>query len=258
MRRRTCSESGFTLIELLVVIAIIAILAAILFPVFAQARAKARQAACLSNVKQVTMGVMQYVQDYDETYPIRQYPTNPPDELPNFRGPNWDRIIYPYVKSVDVYRCLDHTIDDSFSNYGYNGNLGEGRYNFTTNQRWTNPDGSRDFRGLPMADVQVPAQIVMIYDASSEIGAAATPNNIRRIGMGNGSFVFRVGAKRPNQPGWTSNTFLNRHNEGDNIGYADGHVKWIKTTPLNEQFNGTPLLLRVWNRISFDPSYNGQ
>src|SRR6266699_2776893 len=66
MRKRT----GFTLIELLVVIAIIAILAAILFPVFAQAREKARQATCLSNFKQIGLGVMMYVQDWDETYPI--------------------------------------------------------------------------------------------------------------------------------------------------------------------------------------------
>src|ERR1044071_10430486 len=63
-------KSGFTLIELLVVIAIIAILAAILFPVFAQARAKARAASCLSNVKQRTMGVLMYAQDYDESFPV--------------------------------------------------------------------------------------------------------------------------------------------------------------------------------------------
>jgi prepilin-type N-terminal cleavage/methylation domain-containing protein/prepilin-type processing-associated H-X9-DG protein len=252
MRRRTqpntSRRGAFTLIELLVVIAIIAILAAILFPVFAQARAKARQASCLSNVKQITLGVMQYVQDFDETYPIRQNNFLPAE--PGFFGPNWDRLIFSYVKSADVYRCPDHAIDDSTSNYGYNANLGEGRYDFTTNTRWLNPDGTRDFRGLPVADVSVPAQIVMIYDASSE-------GSVRRIGNGNGSFVFRVGAKKAGQPGWQNNTLQSRHSDGDNIGYADGHVKWMKTTPLNEQYNGTVLYLRVWNRIAFDPSYNG-
>src|SRR5207302_5942836 len=69
MWTRRSSRTAFTLIELLVVIAIIAILAAILFPVFAQAREKARQANCLSNFKQIGLGVMMYVQDWDETYP---------------------------------------------------------------------------------------------------------------------------------------------------------------------------------------------
>jgi prepilin-type N-terminal cleavage/methylation domain-containing protein len=82
---------AFTLIELLVVIAIIAILAAILFPVFAQAREKARAITCISNMKQIAMGFMQYVQDYDETFPMGQY----------YSGPyqfTWGTVIYPYVK----------------------------------------------------------------------------------------------------------------------------------------------------------------
>src|SRR5687768_15561281 len=99
-------QSGFTLIELLVVIAIIAILAAILFPVFAQAREKARQTSCLSNMKQQGLAVMLYAQDYDETVPPwwvwNRVPTNP-------KG--WGEIYYwyvnllPYVKSRDMFRC---------------------------------------------------------------------------------------------------------------------------------------------------------
>src|SRR5438270_674257 len=79
VRRTTmrCNRRGFTLIELLVVIAIIAILAAILFPVFAQAREKARQAACQSNLKQLGLAAMMYTQDYDGTYPIAQYSSPP-------------------------------------------------------------------------------------------------------------------------------------------------------------------------------------
>src|SRR5690349_15498297 len=91
------NHRAFTLIELLVVIAIIAILAAILFPVFAQARAKARQAACLSNMKQIGTAVMMYVQDYDETYPPSQ--VSVPAPAPANSVISWPTLIYPYVKN---------------------------------------------------------------------------------------------------------------------------------------------------------------
>src|SRR5215813_1282794 len=106
LRKKT---SGFTLIELLVVIAIIAILAAILFPVFAQAREKARAISCLSNSKQLGLAVMMYVQDYDETYP---WAMNGPDGCggPGCPGgPNqvdaWPDLVYPYVKNDGAYGC---------------------------------------------------------------------------------------------------------------------------------------------------------
>lgn len=103
---------GFTLIELLVVIAIIAILAAILFPVFAQAREKARQSACLSNEKQIALGVLQYVQDYDETFP-----SDPPCD--GYTGWDWDQTwitqVQPYIKSYDVYVCPDDSHQDPTS-----------------------------------------------------------------------------------------------------------------------------------------------
>lgn len=90
-------QKGFTLIELLVVIAIIALLVAILFPVFAQARKKAEQSACLAHQRQMGHAVMMYLNDYDQTYP------------PSAEGtglvPNWAERIFPYVKSLDVYRC---------------------------------------------------------------------------------------------------------------------------------------------------------
>src|ERR1700733_12377722 len=97
MNRKGAGQRAFTLIELLVVIAIIAILAAILFPVFAQAREKARQTSCLSNEKQLALAAVQYTQDYDEMWPIAstggQY--------------GWAGKLYAYVKSVQVFQCPD-------------------------------------------------------------------------------------------------------------------------------------------------------
>ena len=105
LRSRCGSAAAFTLIELLVVIAIIAILAAILFPVFAQARAKARQTACLSNMKQIGTAVMMYVQDYDETYPPSQ--VNVPPPAPAGAVISWPSLIFPYVKNEGVFVCPD-------------------------------------------------------------------------------------------------------------------------------------------------------
>src|SRR6266513_4447720 len=105
----TRSKRGFTLIELLVVIAIIAILAAILFPVFAMARAKARQTACLSNMKQLGTGLTMYAQDWDETLPLNDYVGNGLMPLPGWRDPragdSWCSGIYPYVKNLQIFAC---------------------------------------------------------------------------------------------------------------------------------------------------------
>ena len=102
-------RKGFTLIELLVVIAIIAILAAILFPVFAQAREKARQTGCLSNVKQIGLGVQMYLQDYDEYVPRNAF-ADPPRvaegaHFTNCSSPRWMDVMQPYVKNTQLHNC---------------------------------------------------------------------------------------------------------------------------------------------------------
>ncbi len=117
---RPCRR-GFTLIELLVVIAIIAILAAILFPVFSRARAKARQTACLSNIKQISLALMMYSDDYDETYPTVDHIT----------GYDWWMPLQPYVKSAELFRCPAYKAGptDPATDYLLNGLFAHGSYN---------------------------------------------------------------------------------------------------------------------------------
>src|SRR5256712_13978360 len=99
-RRGFTPASGFTLIELLVVVAIIAIPAAILSPVFARARENARRSSCQSNLKQIGLGIMQYVQDYDEKFPMSRWSNN---------SNPWHDTIQPYVKSVQLLKCPSNT-----------------------------------------------------------------------------------------------------------------------------------------------------
>ena len=133
-RHHRCSQTvGFTLIELLVVIAIIAILAAILFPVFAQAREKARQISCLSNLKQIGLATMMYVQDYDETYPCGWHPAPGGDAWRSM----WRMCLQPYIQrfgnpndaydstgfgAASIYSCPSQPANPSFgpTSYGYN------------------------------------------------------------------------------------------------------------------------------------------
>ncbi|MEJ5296245.1 MAG: prepilin-type N-terminal cleavage/methylation domain-containing protein [Fimbriimonadales bacterium] len=112
-------QRGFTLIELLVVIAIIAILAAILFPVFAQAREKARQTQCVNNMKQIALGVLQYVQDYDERFPFSIYLTVQNNQPCIFTLYN---AMFPYIKNVDIVLCPSDrqafNVTGSFGQFG--------------------------------------------------------------------------------------------------------------------------------------------
>lgn len=201
---------GFTLIELLVVIAIIAILAAILFPVFARAREKAQQTSCLSNMKQLALAETMYISDYDgklgaincwpDTVPCWQRPGSP-------GAGSWVALglLNPYMKNQQIYRCPSV---DAWNSYGvnvYNPNRGD-------HVGWN---------GLMKVDqLDHPAGHILIAES----------NNVFlwdwRWADGSGSLWPRMR--------W-------HHNEGLNCGFADGHGKWRKYQGLTTvDFGGAP------------------
>ncbi|MDX1935180.1 MAG: prepilin-type N-terminal cleavage/methylation domain-containing protein [Capsulimonadales bacterium] len=192
------NRKAFTLIELLVVIAIIAILAAILFPVFAKARDKARQTTDLSNMKQIVLGAMMYVQDYDEVLPSPAFRTCGQaqfgaDEARPFGGPIWSRnwrvwpeVIYPYVKNTQLFTSPNRA-DWPF--YGFSINVNSSNddypqaYNATDNTGGGTPPGNwndgRCSSGLPvvrpeqrsvsMAEAQTPANTIWFHNSNTTV-----------------------------------------------------------------------------------------
>ena len=111
--RRNRHRAGFTLIELLVVIAIIAILSAMLLPALQQAREKARQIVCMSNLKQIGLSTMMYCQDYGEYFPPRYYPD----------GTTWNMLLFPYVKKVNIFYCPSDRLTPGQCAYVINGSI---------------------------------------------------------------------------------------------------------------------------------------
>ncbi|MCC7491605.1 MAG: DUF1559 domain-containing protein [Fimbriimonadaceae bacterium] len=212
MRRR-----GFTLIELLVVIAIIAILAAILFPVFAKAREKARQSSCASNEKQLALAFQQYKQDYDEKWPA----------VYNDHGGAmrriWGEVIVPYIKSNQIYACPSANIDTAT-------NIQNTRYQMNMAHGWCWPEGTTQDGNAyqyPISDSQIaaPAEFQLLLESSNAWWNHWLPgqggwNNTTTDT--NGLILVGVLSERT----------YPRHNGGCNVAFVDGHVKWSSTNSM--------------------------
>ena len=254
--RGRASFKAFTLIELLVVIAIIALLAAILFPVFARSREKARQASCQSNLKQIGLAVLQYTQDNDEHYmmadPYSSYcPAggsrcdNPNNGAPwgsDFRGATdaiWADVVYPYVKSASVFTCPSMNSSYTEGSPGPNLDYGYNEYfsywGASTGDYWNNPTGNTSIQiQIPLGQslVQEPSRVFLLCDEIQRgrsfvspvgslvvDGVPALPNNSAN------DIAVAVGfCGNCNNLG--ENVDFARHSEGMNVCYADGHVKW--------------------------------
>ncbi len=182
-------KRGFTLIELLVVIAIIAILAAILFPVFARAREKARQTSCLNNLKEIGLAMLMYVDDYDEM------------TLSHYTAPMlWPQLIYPYIKNTQIYNCPSGTYRISVNSDGspaYDSRLG---YGMNYNMSWW-------------------------YNGHRKLGEIVKPSQKVEFGDGWYYVLYRYYYEHYYDH-YLYNDIDACHNEGLNITFMDGHAKW--------------------------------
>ena len=202
---------AFTLIELLVVIAIIAILAAILFPVFAKAREKARTSSCSSNVKQLMLAVLQYVQDYDEVFIWG-------GQNGGTAGTRWHSIIDPYIKNSQMLICPSKA---NYRGYGCNENM-----------------SPFNGAGRALADIPTPSTTVWTLDSAqcSATVVGLDPTEWVKYETGATDWQWRPPGGWTSSPGTSYTTTggnelrrpVSRHNEGLNVAYVDGHVKWLQ------------------------------
>ncbi len=198
---------GFTLIELLVVIAIIAILAAILFPVFSQARAKARQTACMSNLKQLGLGFEMYSQDYDGLLPIWGYgDTSDPDNGPSDGFYSWDTVLQPYLKNQQILRCPDNPYDRDARGYAMT--------------RYTGDAYGVDFP-IPKELPPLPSETVLVGEKGHLAVGLNGDSAMEHFMQSNGAAISGQDW-RTEEDEW-GKMF---HNDGKNFLYIDGHVKW--------------------------------
>jgi prepilin-type N-terminal cleavage/methylation domain-containing protein/prepilin-type processing-associated H-X9-DG protein len=249
---------GFTLIELLVVIAIIAILAAILFPVFAQAREAARKTSCLSNLRQISMAAAMYTQDYEEMMPgpaLRRVGATEPTPYGNYwwgtRWMVWPELILPYNKSVEIYTCPSKR-DWPYHGYGMNVNSSNDDFPNTPTPPGNWHDGTSSGatkpgqRSVSLSELNAPANTVWFYDSNPAIFQAgitdwtemenlttqfpadaleATVDGSQQIAV-----ILMLAGGRAERSTIIRDPW--RHAGGMNIAYCDGHVKWVKPTAI--------------------------
>ena len=246
---------GFTLIELLVVIAIIAILAAILFPVFARARAQARKISCTSNLKQLTMGFMMYAQDNDETFPYWNWGENWKNgsKTPNDATSLWCNAIFPYLKNGPVYHCPEDasglTAAQYFNNLGWfdmatvkgfpiavqNTLISYGANERVVSYTPQLAAMNKPADTLLVSDMLTPLSGADGYDDWKAAAAANDPNDVRLTWLmkrvaypkgGNGLPDFwNLPPSGPWLNAWDEQ--YSQHGGGNNIGFADGHVRFV-------------------------------
>lgn len=219
-------RSGFTLIELLVVIAIIAILAAILFPVFARARENARRASCQSNLKQIALGVFMYNQDYDEKLPSWNGAGTSATTVTASNPFGWADALQPYLKSSQIFQCPSET-------------NGPGPANTTTPSLSPDPsqNGYTDYwfnlmaSDIADASFNSPSTTVLLGDGSS------SASNYYAYGEATSNYSNPAATQYAcTTPATTAGALAlatigagaHRHLTGANIAFADGHVKWEK------------------------------
>jgi prepilin-type N-terminal cleavage/methylation domain-containing protein len=216
-------RSGFTLIELLVVIAIIAILAAILFPVFAQAREKARQTTCVSNEKQLGVAILMYAQDYDETFPLANYTTN--GDTSGNSNVVWQYLIDPYVKanfpsqvseagSKSIFVCPDFI--------AYNTNRPSLSYTANRNVLGTlalNIPTQLQIPSWTLAQPQYPAQLVLLAENR---GRCVWTDGI------DDPTIFATALTSQQICSTEYFTGRDRHSQGGVYLLSDGHAKWFR------------------------------
>ena len=217
-------KTGFTLIELLVVIAIIALLAAILFPVFARARENARKSSCMNSMKQIGVGLMQYVQDFDETYVYQSADAlvasgSTTAAIGNPAGRTFADFLHPYIKNEQVWKCASSSRVGSSPpriSYHMNGCM----------------------NGTALADLQAVSKIGMFRDPGTSTSwsqcylrpvpvsyqhtAPFTANNCNGVAAGTAT-GWRTDVSGANGP----------HFDGYNVCFADGHAKWLAKTDYN-------------------------